>query len=745
MGVFYNSPNVPRNTPKWVSPRARRTTRTFAIIVASASSPNDILQTPPPAMLATTSALLATATLLTNCVDVTRAVFAWKTDATFCITGAVRISENYGNYSLLVADASGGAQVFSVHLMPNWQDVRDGDTVCIQGAITRTGLDFIAARAQSLRVLRHAPPAPPVAASVAQLKTGLFDCRSVHLTGRLVEVFRDEIDSRYVYASLDADGEVVYLAIPADDAEERKLRAQRGATITATGTVLPTIANARRTLVRTLGCAGLSAIRVVRPAPEDPFSVPPLEAAFPPSGLTPARERRRLAGLVTAAFDSRRLLLRTDVGQTHNVCLASASLPPCGTRIEVVGLPETDLYRINLTDADWRPAPGAAARWPDPEPVTLAQLLTDRQGRPQINPWHHGRLIRVEGTVIDQPVVGSVQKTVILKDGELLLPVDLTSAGDALARLAVGCRAAVVGTCIVKAESWRPFAAFPHASGLLLAPRTADDVAVLARPPWWTPRLLLAVTAASLALAFLILVWNRTLQAIINRKSRQLLREKTAKITSDLRAAERTALAIELHDALSQNLSGVACQVAATTGAVALGPEATRAHLETAARMLLSCRTELRRCLRDLRSDALEEKDFSAAVRKVLAPVAIGVETSVRFNVPRALVSDSTAHAILCVVRELVANAIRHGKARHVWVAGECQGCRLSFSVQDDGCGFDPRRRPGPVEGHFGLEGVRERIKRLGGTIMINARPGAGARVTAVLRLTPPSEKGKER
>jgi len=149
--------------------------------------------------------------------------------------------------------------------------------------------------------------------------------------------------------------------------------------------------------------------------------------------------------------------------------------------------------------------------------------------------------------------------------------------------------------------------------------------------------------------------------------------------------------------------------------------------------MLLSCRTELRRCLWDLRENALEEKDFAEAIRKTLAPVVDGSVFSVQFNVPRARLDDTTAHAILCIIRELATNAIHHGKAHRVRICGELQDGLLTFSVSDDGSGFNPDSAAGANEGHFGLEGIHERIKRLNGTFTIISEPGKGC--TAHIKL----------
>ena len=192
---------------------------------------------------------------------------------------------------------------------------------------------------------------------------------------------------------------------------------------------------------------------------------------------------------------------------------------------------------------------------------------------------------------------------------------------------------------------------------------------------------------------------------------------------------------MELHDSLSQNLSGVACQIAATKGTLPDGADETARYLSTAERMLLSCRTELRRCLWDLREDALAEKDFSEAIRKTLAPVVNDAELHVRFDVPRARMEDTTAHAILCIIRELASNAVRHGHARHVQIVGELRDKAISISVDDDGRGFEPSTAAGAAEGHFGIEGIRERVKRLNGSFSIASEPRKGCDATVSIPL----------
>ena len=131
-----------------------------------------------------------------------------------------------------------------------------------------------------------------------------------------------------------------------------------------------------------------------------------------------------------------------------------------------------------------------------------------------------------------------------------------------------------------------------------------------------------------------------------------------------------------------------------------------------------------------MRSDTLGMDDFSEAVAKTVRQGTGDAKLSVRFAVRRDQLSDSTAHAILCIVRELAVNAARHGKARNIKIAGSQDDDGIRLSVADDGCGFDPATRPGPMEGHFGLQGAKERLAAIGGTMHIESSPGNGTKVT---------------
>ena len=133
---------------------------------------------------------------------------------------------------------------------------------------------------------------------------------------------------------------------------------------------------------------------------------------------------------------------------------------------------------------------------------------------------------------------------------------------------------------------------------------------------------------------------------------------------------------------------------------------------------------------------------MNEAIRRTVNQHLDGATLTVRFNVPRDRITDNTTHALLRIIRELVTNAVRHGKAHAIKVAGAIENGRLLFSVSDDGVGFDAANHPGMAQGHFGLQGIRERIRGFNGTLDIDSKPGKGTHVQIAITMpAPPPER----
>jgi signal transduction histidine kinase len=557
---------------------------------------------------------------------------------------------------------------------------------------------------------------PPLI-SADEFLSGQYDMMPIRAECIIRDAFRDEINPGYIYLVLLWDGEIIYAAFPVDDITDETITSFLGAGIIATGTPIPRLYGQREKLGRNLQILSSNAIVIHRKPATDIFSVPDVTRL---EGTDPSElqhlDRHGFSGIVLAVWEKNNVLLlgKGTAGKDELVVarLATDDVPKYGEHIYVSGFPGTDLHHYTLSRAWWtrtreKPAP------PEETAESGARTLTtDAEGRPRFRCDMHGRPVRMRGIV--RTTVNEEGLFMIENEG-LLVPVYASAALEKTSEMEIGCTIEVAGTCIMDIEDWRTNSVFPQIHRFLLVTRTPSDLRIIALPPWWTTERILWVIGALLGGIIAILLWNAALSRSAARKGRELYRVQIERVKADLRTEERTRLAVELHDTLAQNLTGVSMQLAA-------------GHVEIAEKTLKSCRDDLRDCLWDLRSQALEEPDMTQAILKTLRPHTGQSRVTVRFNVPRGKLSDKTAHALLRSIRELAVNALRHGKATDIKVAGALEGELLICSVSDNGCGFDPVSAPGVLQGHFGLQGIRERVNALGGEFTIESKPGEGVK-----------------
>ena len=586
----------------------------------------------------------------------------------------------------------------------------------------------------SIQVVGKGVPEPVTDLTLDDLVAGQSPNPLVRVRGTVRSARQDEIDPEWAFLTLYDRGNAIKVDFMPSQEELRDLQKLVGAEVAVVGVPHPQRREKnhnRRISPATLSARSLDSFTILQPT-EDPFLSQPLEESDVLRGNAVAECRRSAHGHALAVYGGSHVVLRDDRGTILNVELSADVPPALNAHIRVAGYPATDLYRLNLTDAVWRPEPGSPLPQTDPQDVSLVDLLTDGRGRTMIKPTFHGQPIRIRGIL---RTIANVSGRLMVESERMMIPVDIGQCPDIASRLSPGCEVEVSGICIMPTDNWHPNASLPRIREVFIALRTADDIRILRRPPWWTAQRLLMLVAALVAGLAVITVWNRLLKRTVERRSRELLDEQIAHVTSDLKTMERTRLAIELHDSLAQNLTGVALELQTVKDLVRDDAETAAAHLETADRSLKSCREELRNCLRDLRSEALETDDVNAAIRMTLDPHVEDANVTIRFNVPRERLTDNTMHALLRIIRELVLNAVRHGHATAIKVAGAIENGKLLFSVADNGCGFDVDNHPGLREGHFGLQGVHDRIRGFEGEMEVKSAIGRGTKVTLALTL----------
>ncbi|MGW1882082.1 GAF domain-containing sensor histidine kinase [Streptomyces sp. NPDC001970] len=194
-------------------------------------------------------------------------------------------------------------------------------------------------------------------------------------------------------------------------------------------------------------------------------------------------------------------------------------------------------------------------------------------------------------------------------------------------------------------------------------------------------------------------------------------------------AEERSRLAHELHDAVSQKLFSLRLTAQAAATLVDRDPVRAKGELQQVAVLAAEAADELRAAVVELRPAALDEDGLVNTLRTQIQVLDRAHTAHVTFDScgVRALPA-AQEEALLRVAQEALHNALRHSGAELVAVSLARRGQGAVLSVTDDGRGFEPRsvRRAGR---HLGLVSMRDRAGGVGGTLTVESAPGKGTTI----------------
>ncbi len=208
---------------------------------------------------------------------------------------------------------------------------------------------------------------------------------------------------------------------------------------------------------------------------------------------------------------------------------------------------------------------------------------------------------------------------------------------------------------------------------------------------------------------------------------------ENARLFSDARAKaaleERQKLARELHDSVSQALYGIALGVETAREVLPDNPERAAAPLDYVVTLAEAGMTEMRALIFELRPESLEKEGLVAALEKQAAAVqarhGIRVETTFG-NEPDAPLEAK--ESLYRIAQEALHNTVKHARAANVKIKLGRDSEGITLEVSDDGVGFDANA---DFPGHLGLNSMRERVSRQGGTLEIASVQGKGVQIFA--------------
>jgi signal transduction histidine kinase len=219
---------------------------------------------------------------------------------------------------------------------------------------------------------------------------------------------------------------------------------------------------------------------------------------------------------------------------------------------------------------------------------------------------------------------------------------------------------------------------------------------------------------------------ERRARVELQQRSRELLATQQM-LADSSRIAERTQISRDLHDTIGHSLTvlNVNLELASHLADVRAAEAIDRA--QTVARLLLADVREVVHSLGDERAIDL---------RRALTTLVDGAQApAVHLSIPDDLHVDdpARAHAVFRCVQEALTNAVRHARARNLWIELTQSPTALDVRVADDGDG-----RPVVAQGH-GLNGMKARLEEVGGQLHIETTPGQGFLIEA--RVPVPKEQ----
>lgn len=195
---------------------------------------------------------------------------------------------------------------------------------------------------------------------------------------------------------------------------------------------------------------------------------------------------------------------------------------------------------------------------------------------------------------------------------------------------------------------------------------------------------------------------------------------------------ERNRMAREIHDTLAQGFTGIVLQLEAAEQALGEDLGAAQQHLDRARSLARDSLNEARRSVWGLRPGALEQLPLVEALAQEIERFTRQSGVKANFNISEGScrLPEDVEAALLRICQESLANVRKHAQASEVDVNLIFEESAVRLSLRDNGVGFDPQALP---EGTFGLIGMRERARLLGGEFVVQSEKGRGVLIQATI------------
>lgn len=186
---------------------------------------------------------------------------------------------------------------------------------------------------------------------------------------------------------------------------------------------------------------------------------------------------------------------------------------------------------------------------------------------------------------------------------------------------------------------------------------------------------------------------------------------------------ERIRMAREIHDTLAHTLTTLIVQLEACKKLASSDPSRLTIELEKAQGLSRSGFNDIKRSIKALRPQVMEEKSFFASIISIINETMQNTNVHITFNnllQNDIKLSSKIEIALFRVIQESITNSIRHGQADEIEIEIKMDNDMLQLSVIDNGIGCTN------VKKGYGMKGIQERIETLNGRVEFSCSQGEG-------------------
>lgn len=401
-----------------------------------------------------------------------------------------------------------------------------------------------------------------------------------------------------------------------------------------------------------------------------------------------------VSGTVTFAAEDRFFIQYDDDGMKV-IAERPLKLPPIGEQVTVVGSPTLEGGRVVFKAKSWTSS--GRAPLPAPRAVSMSDLVYTGGKQKGVN-WlrvvlagramgatENGFAVNVDGVPVN---VMTETPPDFIADSERTHP-----------------KVVLKGVVELMLDQSALAGRSEYVMGVKLNVSSPDDVTLVSdfsylaakrdRRLTWAVVLLIVALAAGLALFLVVVI----------RQQRRLLRDRTV-------MAERRRMADDIHDTIEQHLVGAGMLLKLN-------------RLKEAQDVLVRAKREIRDIVWGLKNDDMMRLSPAEMLRQLAhEETTKGIyRVDTRLEGLPVRMEASAMRDLSLIVREAIGNAVKHGGAKKIAISSDpLPGGGWLLRIANDGVPFDPATAPGAQEGHFGIEGMRQRARRLGAELAIAPR-----------------------